>query len=254
MRRHIRRREGRDPGRRIVIDALLRGKEALPRVTLAGLSLAVRPVTRGERTAWKRSLAEALSAIDTPGSLRQLARYALSNDRSVRAEAMRSLRHIGTERAARVALLALRPIVGVLRPAIDIDAAEAIHTALDLFVRTHYTKAARLLSRMLKMRELDAHGVQARAALTLAELDDERCLRPHPGSGLPHVVHALLVPQPVTPGRRRDQDVVLFERGVRWLERRWGTELLVDAPTWHLRRVLTSRRIIRRCDASKGTG
>lgn len=244
-------RTATDRARALVIDAILLGTNARRRVAMASLGIRLRPLTHGERTGWKRSLAEASGWIDAPGSVRRLESLVGSSERSVRNEAMRALRRLGTPAAARVALRGLSSMVRAMRPAVDIDAAEAIHTALDLLVRVPAPGTTDVLDRILRSQAFDGHGVQARAAIALAQLDDARCMRRHPASGLPQLVHALLLPQPVTPGRARSEH--LFEAGVAWIERHAGRPMLADdAQNEHLRRVHTSRRILAWSDASVG--
>lgn len=238
-----------DRARALVIDAMLLGTGAARRVAMASLGIRLRPLTRGERTGWRRSLAEASGWIDTPGSVRRLATLACSEERSVRSEAMRALRRLGTPAASGAALRGVARMVRAIRPALDIDGAEAIHTALDLLVRVPAKGTADVLAHVLRTAAFDGHGVQARAAIALAQLDDPRCLRPHRASGLPALVAALLLPLPVTPGRARTGE--LFDAGVAWLER-YSAQALVadDAPNEHLRRVHTSRRILAWSDTS----
>lgn len=239
-----------DRARALVIDAMLLGVETRRRVAMASFTARIQPLTRGEKAVWIRSLAEASGWIDTPASVRRLARLVTSDDRSVRNEAMRALRRLGTPAAAQVALRGLGALIAA-RSAVDIDAAEAIHTAIDLLVRTGTGDACNALTRILRHEAFDGHGVQGRAAIALAQLDDARCLLPHGPSGLPHLVRALLLPQPVTPGRSRSS--TLFDAGVAWLERHAGRPFdAADAPNEHLRRVHTSRRILAWSNTSQG--
>ena len=256
LRTLMREQDDREPGRALVIRTMLLGREGRRQLWLASLRSTLLLALRSELVTRQRALAEAAGYVGTDNAVRLLRGLTRAEDRLTRTEAMRGLVRAGSPAAARAGLAALRRIVRRSGAGLDMDDATSVHAAIDLLVRTGHRRGARTLARILDRRPLQTHGIATRAALALAALGDDRCMRIDTAADVPHLIVALLSPQPVMPGRGRSAEREAFELGVRWLEAHSGASLLVpsesDEPaSRHLSRVWTCRRIITWWDASQ---
>ncbi len=195
-----------------------------------------------------RYVAEALGFLETSQAIRRLGRLLRDGTLSVRSQAARSLRRIGTSEAARTLAVHVRDDVLPGRVPYDIEGISTVTVTIDAVISHQLKDAANLLYDLLHTPTMQAHDIPERCAIGLSLLNDPRCMDLHGPSGLPALIHAALSRIPL-----RSPSPLLghLHHAIRWLIEHQALPMTLPSTLVppHGERVALSRSLLAWSDA-----